>query len=110
MEVTKLHGWQLSPSRASAIQRQLAARVSRSSQVGQPRFIAGVDLSVGKVPAMARGAVVVLSYPELKVVEVEVAEGRLVFPYIAPEISVGLSNLDPDTALLYYGYAPIVKA
>ena len=93
VEVTKLHGWQLSPSRASAIQRQLAAQVSRSSQVSQPRFIAGVDLSVGKAPAMARGAVVVLSYPELRVVETRVAEGRLDFPYIAGLLSFRESPL-----------------
>ncbi len=82
MKVKSLHGWQLSTSQAIEMQHRLSAQVSRHSEVIAPHFIAGVDISVGKAGEMARGAVVVLNYPELKVVETEVVQGRLDLPYI----------------------------
>ncbi len=56
--------------------------MSRDGEVAKPRFIAGVDIAVGKAHEMATGAVVILSYPELRLVETRVAQGRLDFPYI----------------------------
>ena len=44
--------------------------------------VAGVDIAVGRAEGMATGAVVVLSYPELKVVETKVVRGKLGFPYV----------------------------
>ena len=77
-----MHGWQVSSAQALDIQRRLAAQVSRSSEVVTPRFIAGVDISAGNAQGVATGAVVVLQYPELRVVEAEVVSGELNFPYI----------------------------
>jgi len=82
MKVERLHNWQVSLAEASDIQRRLVALVSRSSAVTTPCFIAGVDISVNKEQGMATGAVVVLSYPELRLVETEVVQGKLDFPYI----------------------------
>jgi deoxyribonuclease V len=62
-----------------AIQLSLAARVSLTTGVGQVNYIAGVDNSATGV---ARCAVVILSYPELEVVEISKAEKPLVFPYV----------------------------
>ncbi|GAI39018.1 unnamed protein product, partial [marine sediment metagenome] len=93
MKVKSLHSWQLSVAQALDLQRQLAAQVSRSSEVATPHFIAGVDISVGKAQGMATGAVVVLSYPELRVVETKVVQGRLDFPYIAGLLSFRESPL-----------------
>ena len=64
------------------MQRRLAAEVSRKSGVIEPHFIAGVDISMRRGEEIATGSVVVLSYPELEVVETKVARGRLNFPYI----------------------------
>ncbi|UCC90429.1 MAG: deoxyribonuclease V [Dehalococcoidia bacterium] len=82
MKVEKLHGWQVSITQALDIQRRLAAQVTRSNEVGVPRFIAGVDISVDKGQGVATGAVVVLKYPELGVVETKVVNDKLNFPYI----------------------------
>ena len=82
MEIKRLHGWQLSAHQAIEMQRRLAARVSRKSNGIEPRFIAGVDISIRRGEEMATGSVVVLSYPELEVVETRVARGKLNFPYI----------------------------
>jgi len=77
-----LHGWQVGTTEALDIQRRLAAKVSRDGEVIAPRFIAGADISVNKAQGMATAAVVVLDYPRLSLVETEVVNGELNFPYI----------------------------
>jgi len=82
MKVNNLHGWQVSTAEARELQLKLASRVSRTDEVKDPRFIAGVDISVDRIRDEARGAVVVLRYPELELVESQVVEGRVDFPYV----------------------------
>ena len=82
MKVKKLHDWQVSVAQAFDIQLGLADKVSRVNEVATPRFIAGVDISVSRSREMATGAVVVLSYPELRLVEVRTVNGKPGFPYI----------------------------
>lgn len=78
-----LHEWDLDPSAAQAVQRQLAPLVSRVNEIdGTPRFIAGVDLSGVDAEGEATGAVVVLGFPELEVVEVQTARQRPAIPYV----------------------------
>ena len=60
----------------------LAKRVATENKEINPRLIAGVDISSVDSRGIARGAVVVLNYPELTVVEVKTAEGKLALPYI----------------------------
>jgi len=67
--------------------------VSRSGEVESPRFIAGVDISVKREGGQATGAVVILQYPELRVLEVKVIGGRLDFPYIPGLLSFRESPL-----------------
>jgi deoxyribonuclease V len=50
--------------------------------VSTPSLIAGVDISVSREQGVARGAVVVLNYPELRLVETRVVNGRVDFPYV----------------------------
>lgn len=80
--MTALHSWRVSTARALEIQMKLAAQVSRVSEVISPCLIAGVDISVNKGAGTGTGAVVVLSYPELDLVETEVVTDNLEFPYV----------------------------
>jgi len=82
MRVRRLHGWQVTGVQALDMQRRLAKQVSRNDEITIPRFIAGVDISAPKVHRMATGAVVVVSYPELELKEIKVAQGELNIPYI----------------------------
>lgn len=82
MKVASLHRWDTSIAEALDLQKRLAARVSTVGAVIAPRLIAGLDISVDKAAGTATAAVVVLSYPELELVEVEVQTGRLDFPYV----------------------------
>jgi len=93
MKVEKLHGWRLSVTEALDMQRGLASRVSRNGNVISPRFIAGVDIAVGKAWEMATGAVVIVSYPEMRLVETKVVRGKLDFPYIPGLLSFRESPL-----------------
>lgn len=82
MKIERLHDWQLNIDQALDMQRRLQVQVFRSGRVISPRFIAGVDIAAGKAQGMAQAAVVVLSYPGLRLVETAVAQGELDFPYI----------------------------
>jgi len=93
VKVERLHSWQVSPAEAMDIQRRLARQVSRSSQVTTPCLIAGVDISAANVRGVATGAVVVLEYPELRLVETQVAQGRPSFPYVPGLLSFRESPL-----------------
>jgi len=93
VEIKKLHGWQVSIGEALGIQRKLAAQVSRASEVTAPHFIAGVDISGQKAQGVATGAVVVLSFPELRLVETKVVNGNLDFPYVPGLLSFRESPL-----------------
>ena len=93
MKVARLHSWQVSPAEALDIQRRLAGQVSGDGEVTTPRFIAGVDISAGKTRGTARGAVVVLSYPELRLVEMKTVQGELDFPYVPGLLSFRESPL-----------------
>ena len=93
MKVERLHSWQVSTAQALEIQRKLAVQVSKRSEVTTPRFIAGVDISTGRGEGRATGAVVILNYPELRVAETRIAQGKLDFPYIPGLLSFRESPL-----------------
>lgn len=77
--LTNYHRWDVTPEEAHAIQLSLAGKVSLTPDLGDVRLVAGVDMSAKDV---ARAAVVLLSYPELEVLEVARAEKPLDFPYV----------------------------
>ena len=82
MKIKDLHSWRVSTAQALDIQLRLASQVSRGNEVATPRFIAGVDISVNRTQGTATGAVVVLNYPELRLVETKIVTGKLDFPYV----------------------------
>ena len=106
----ELHEWEVSTARAREIQLSLAKRVTNENEAINPHLVAGIDISSGDAQGVARGAVVVLSYPELNIVEIEIAEGRITMPYIPGLLSFrecplildaceNLSNI-PDLVLI----------
>ncbi|OGL60019.1 MAG: hypothetical protein A3J27_12770 [Candidatus Tectomicrobia bacterium RIFCSPLOWO2_12_FULL_69_37] len=76
------HPWSLSPAEAAALQRALRRRLSLRPMRHPPRTIAGADISVPRFGRRAVAAVVVLSFPDLEVVEESLVAGELRFPYI----------------------------
>ncbi len=80
MKIRELHPWNVSPAEAIAIQKRLAAQVVLEGAPQDVRVVAGADISVGD--GRARGAVVLLSYPDLRPLERQVVEMELAFPYV----------------------------
>lgn len=82
METKQVHSWNVTAAEAREIQEQLRGRVIARNEVGQVRLVAGLDISGVRRDGTATGAAVVLSYPELEVVEVKTAEIKVTFPYV----------------------------
>jgi len=77
-----LHHWDVSHGQAKALQVSLAKKVVTDDEGINPHLIAGVDISAPDSRGVARGAVVVLNYPELNLVEVKTVEREVTLPYI----------------------------
>jgi deoxyribonuclease V len=82
MRKQNIHAWNLKQDEARALQRELAKQVIREDRLDEVRHIAGVDMAINENSGMARAAVVLLSYPELEVIEQHVYEEPLRMPYI----------------------------
>ena len=93
MKASGLHSWQVSIPEARDIQMRLASQVSRINELGAPELIAGVDISVNKSEGTGEAAVVILSYPELSLLETRYVKDKLNFPYIPGLLSFRESPL-----------------
>ncbi len=80
MKIKRLHPWNVTPYEAAAIQKKLADLVSTTDNFTKIEQIAGVD--VGYKNNRARAAVVVFSFPEMNILDYEVSEGEIGFPYV----------------------------
>ena len=78
-----LHAWTLQQEEAIALQKELASRVIRTDQLpDEVRYVAGVDMALNEETSMARAAVVLLTYPDMEIVEKHVYEEPVRMPYI----------------------------
>ncbi len=121
MRVERLHGWNVTATEAIALQKELAPRVVREGDPGDVRLVAAADLAFvdrrwPRQPTRGRAAVVLMRYPELEVIEEQVVEGDVSFPYVpgllsfreAPLLAQALERLEgrPDLLLIDgQGYA-----
>jgi len=81
--VTISHSWNLSPKAAREIQEELRALVvQRDIGPAVPALVAGIDIGFEQAGQVTRAAAVVLTYPELEVVEEAIARRKTRFPYV----------------------------
>jgi deoxyribonuclease V len=82
MKIQHRHAWNIDPAQAIALQKQLTTEIISTQPIdlANVRLVAGVDVSVKENTSQA--AVVVLSFPELQVVETVLASRPTPFPYI----------------------------
>lgn len=82
MDISHLHDWNVTPREAIALQKQLAGQLVLDAplDIGSVKTVAGVDVSVRD--GRSRAAVVVMSFPELRVLETVLADAPTPFPYI----------------------------
>ncbi|MDE2659803.1 MAG: deoxyribonuclease V [Acidobacteriota bacterium] len=108
------HPWDVSPRRAGAIQRELAARVERETPARfQPAVVAGLDAAFPTGGKECVAAAVAWSVRERRVLEERVVRRPLTFPYVpgllsfreAPAVLAALAELEtPADALLCDGH------
>ncbi len=109
MMIKDLHPWEVSPKEAVGIQTSLRERVRLTPLASPPSTVAGVDVSYDRGSDHFFAAVVVMTFPELHVVEETSEEGRVTFPYVpgllsfreGPVVLKALRKLDavPDVII-----------
>ena len=80
MKFQNFHDWDVTPQQAVQIQRQYAGMIDTNAHSGKIEAIAGVDTAFAG--HIGLGAVVILSYPALTLVEKVVVEVSVRLPYI----------------------------
>jgi deoxyribonuclease V len=81
MRIEYLHDWNVNIDQAIELQHKLAQKVVQQGNIDDPRWIAGVDVSVNSL-SEGTAVAVILSYPELNIVEKSIVKGPVVFPYV----------------------------
>lgn len=76
------HPWQVSPAYARLIQDEYAGEVERRDRLGILRHIGGVDIGFEDAGRTTRAALVILTYPELALVEHIIVRRPTHFPYV----------------------------
>src|SRR5688572_33007967 len=99
MQVAELHRWDVTPAEAVEIQRELRGRLRMDDgvELAAIRTVAGADNGYlrRESSTIAFAAVVVFSYPELKLLETQTASCPVEFPYVP-----GLLSFREGPALL----------
>lgn len=116
MRIKPLHSWDLEPKAAIALQSELACRLISDTplEIDRIKRVAGVDVSVKD--GQSRAAVVVMSFPDLSLIETVRARQTTNYPYIpgllafreGPVVlaALGKLNAEPDV-LIFDGMGQI---
>ena len=80
--IPSMHPWRVTYHQAVRIQEELRLKLDLRPFRGQPRLVAGTDVSFSKSSPELYAGVVVLSFPDLELVESCAVKGRASFPYI----------------------------
>ncbi|HKS39765.1 MAG TPA: deoxyribonuclease V [Blastocatellia bacterium] len=95
MEYKKLHDWNLTPTEAVELQKELRDQVRIEPLKREVNLVAGCDISFNKFSDIVYAGIVVLRLPELEVVDSATVIVRIRFPYIP-----GLLSFRETPALL----------
>jgi deoxyribonuclease V len=77
-----IDNWPKTTEAAKEVQNQLRDRVILQDQFSAPKLIGGADVGFEENGAIARAAVVVLSFPSLERIEFAIARTPTPFPYV----------------------------
>ncbi len=91
----QIHGWDIQPANAITLQKELQSQLKIQPLAQKPRFVAGADLSFDKGSDTVYAGIVVLSLPDLKIVESKGLQTTARFPYVP-----GLLSFRESPALL----------
>lgn len=110
MKVLDLHSWDIAPTDAAALQRELASRIDVRTPLTNWELVAGADISYNRFSSTIYAAVVVVRAADGAVVETAEAIHEAWFPYIpgflsfreAPAVLQAFAQLktEPDAVML----------
>jgi deoxyribonuclease V len=81
------HPWVKTVGEAKLIQAQLQDKVIDADELGEVRYVAGVDIGFKNNYAISQAAIAILTYPELELVEQAIARIPTAFPYVPGYLS-----------------------
>jgi deoxyribonuclease V len=87
MTIKQLHSWNLTPTEAVALQKQLRAQVVLQPLPDQLELVAGADISYNKFSDVIYAGIVVLRLPALEVVATAGIVTTSKFPYVSGLLS-----------------------
>ncbi|HYX38418.1 MAG TPA: deoxyribonuclease V [Oligoflexus sp.] len=109
MDIFNLHSWDISPTEAVALQKELASRVTSQPLPAECNLIAACDVSFDVGGEILFAAIVVLNRKDFSVVEEVTVQDRMTFPYVPgllsfrelPVLLQGFAQLEvkPDLVL-----------
>src|SRR5690242_4313947 len=77
-----LHSWDLTPSEAITVQQELRSLVRIQPLAREVHTIAGADISFNKFSEVIYSGIVVLSLPDLRIIESVGIRSTSKFPYV----------------------------
>jgi deoxyribonuclease V len=81
------HPWVKTVGEAKLIQAQLRDKVIDADELGEVRYVAGVDIGFKNNYTISQAAIAILTYPELELVEQAIAQIPTAFPYVPGYLS-----------------------
>ena len=81
------HPWVKNLAEAKEVQENLRHQVIPEDCLGKVHYVAGVDVGFKENYTITQAAVAVLSFPELEVVETQIAQIPTTFPYVPGYLS-----------------------
>jgi deoxyribonuclease V len=82
MQIPIINYWPTTAEEAVAIQNDLRSRVITTDRLGPVKLVAGVDVGFESGGEVTRAAIVILTFPDLQVIEHAIAKLPTQFPYI----------------------------
>lgn len=82
MDIKTLHDWNLTPLQARNLQMELAQKVTITPGPEKIALLAAADMSIRVEQGIGCAVVLLFTYPDLQVVERQVVQDPLPFPYI----------------------------
>jgi deoxyribonuclease V len=82
-----LHAWKVSVEEASRIQESLKTRIILKKNFSEIKTIGGGDVAYSKSEDLLFGAIVVLSFPDMEILDTATSDGKIPFPYVPTLLS-----------------------
>lgn len=82
MIIAETHRWDISPKEGIELQKRLIKQIKLAPLKRLPKTIAGADVSYDKGSNILFAGIVVLSFPDMEIIDEVSAVGEVNFPYI----------------------------